>query len=209
MNKILKSIFIIFGVICVFLAIGNIIKIQKIGKKDYKKDENGNTKNIKEIEQYILNVNSYKAKIKITVKSNKNVNFYELMQEVKTNNETKQIALSPKDLEGIEISYKDGTIEVKNTRYNLTTIYKNYPYISDNSMYLTSFIEGYKKAENKEIKEVDNKIELSYETKKNKYNNKQKLYINKSTLLPENMQILNINNDTKVDILYNEIELNI
>ncbi len=209
MNKILKSIFIIFGVICVFLAIGNIIKIQKIGKKDYKKDENGNTKNIKEIEQYILNVNSYKAKIKVTVKSNKNVNFYELMQEVKTNNETKQIALSPKDLEGIEISYKDGTIEVKNTRYNLTTIYKNYPYISDNSMYLTSFIEGYKKAENKEIKEVDNKIELSYETKKNKYNNKQKLYINKSTLLPENMQILNINNDTKVDILYNEIELNI
>ena len=208
MNKILKSIFIIFGVICVFLAIGNIIKIQKIGKKDYKKDENGNTKNIKEIEQYILNVNSYKAKIKVTVKSNKNVNFYELMQEVKTNNETKQIALSPKDLEGIEISYKDGTIEVKNTRYNLTTIYKNYPYISDNSMYLTSFIEGYKKAENKEIKEVDNKIELSYETKKNKYNNKQKLYINKSTLLPENMQILNINNDTKVDILYNEIEIN-
>ena len=209
MNKILKSIFIIFGVICVFLAIGNIIKIQKIGKKDYKKDENGNTKNIKEIEQYILNVNSYKAKIKVTVKSNKNVNFYELMQEVKTNNETKQIALSPKDLEGIEISYKDGTIEVKNTRYNLTTIHKNYPYISDNSMYLTSFIEGYKKAENKEIKEVDNKIELSYETKKNKYNNKQKLYINKSTLLPENMQILNISNDTKVDILYNEIELNI
>ena len=42
-----------------------------------------------------------------------------------------------------------------------------------------------------------------------KYNNEQKLYINKSTLLPENMQILNINNDTKVDILYNEIELNI
>ena len=209
MNKILKSIFIIFGVICVFLAIGNIIKIQKIGKKDYKKDENGNTKNIKEIEQYILNVNSYKAKIKVTVKSNKNVNFYELKQEVKANNETKQIALSPKDLEGIEISYKNGTIEVKNTKYNLTTIYKNYPYISDNSMYLTSFIEGYKKAENKEIKEVDNKIELSYETKKNKYNNKQKLYINKSTLLPENMQILNINNDTKVDILYNEIELNI
>ena len=59
MNKILKSIFIIFGVICVFLAIGNIIKIQKIGKKDYKKDENGNTKNIKDIEQYILNVNSF------------------------------------------------------------------------------------------------------------------------------------------------------
>ena len=129
MNKILKSIFIIFIIICAILAIGNIIKIQKIGKKDYKKDENGNTKNIKEIEQYILNVNSYKAKIKVTVKSNKNVNFYELKQEVKANNETKQIALSPKDLEGIEISYKNGTIEVKNTKYNLTTIYKNYPYI--------------------------------------------------------------------------------
>ena len=76
-------------------------------------------------------------------------------------------------------------------------------------MFLTSFIEGYRNAENKEIKEANNKIELSYETKKNKYNNKQKLYINKSSLLPENLQILNINNDTKVDILYKEIELNI
>ena len=206
MNKLLKILFIVFILFCVFLAFKNIIKTEKT---DYKNEKSGNTKSINEIEQYILNVSSYKAKIEVTVKSNKNVNFYELSQEVKENNETKQIALAPKDLEGIEISYKDGVIQIKNTRYNLTTIYEDYPYISDNSMFLTSFIKGYRNAENKEIKEANNKIELSYETKKNKYNNKQKLYINKSSLLPENLQILNINNDTKVDILYKEIELNI
>lgn len=206
MNKLLKILFIVFILFCVFLAFKNIIKTEKT---DYKNEKSGNTKSINEIEQYILNVSSYKAKIEVTVKSNKNVNFYELSQEVKENNETKQIALAPKDLEGIEISYKDGVMQIKNTRYNLTTIYEDYPYISDNSMFLTSFIEGYRNAENKEIKEANNKIELSYETKKNKYNNKQKLYINKSSLLPENLQILNINNDTKVDILYKEIELNI
>lgn len=206
MNKLLKILFIVFIIFCIFLGMKNIIKTEKT---DYKNEKSGNTKSINEIEQYILNVSSYKAKIEVTVKSNKNVNFYELSQEVKRNNETKQVALAPKDLAGIEISYKDGVMQIKNTRYNLTTIYEDYPYISDNSMFLTSFIEGYRNAENKEIKEANNKIELSYETKKNKYNNKQKLYINKSSLLPENLQILNINNDTKVDILYKEIELNI
>lgn len=206
MNKVLKSLFIIFVLFCIFLVSKNIIKTEKA---DYKNEKNGNNKSINEIEQYILNVSSYKAKIEVTVKSNKNVNFYELTQEVSVPNKAKQTALSPKDLQGIEISYEEGVMKIKNTKYNLTTIYENYPYISDNSIFLTSFIEEYKKAEDKEIKEKDNKIELSYTLNKNKYNNKHKLYINKSSLLPENLQILDINNDVKADILYKEIELNI
>lgn len=206
MNKVLKSLFIIFVLFCIFLVSKNIIKTEKA---DYKNEKNGNNKSINEIEQYILNVSSYKAKIEVTVKSNKNVNFYELTQKVSVPNKAKQTALSPKDLQGIEISYEEGVMKIKNTKYNLTTIYENYPYISDNSIFLTSFIEEYKKAEDKEIKEKDNKIELSYTLNKNKYNNKHKLYINKSSLLPENLQILDINNDVKADILYKEIELNI
>ena len=76
-------------------------------------------------------------------------------------------------------------------------------------MFLTSFLEGYRSSEEKEIIEENEKIIMTYKHKKNKYNNEQKLYINKSTLEPENLQIYDVNNDCKVDIVYNEIEFNI
>lgn len=202
MNKWLKIIIIITIILCTILIIKNFMKT------DYKKEESGNNKNIKEIEEYMLNINSYKAKIKITVKSNKNVNFYELEQEV-TVNQTKQIATSPEDLKGIEITYENGTLQIKNTQYNLSKIYNNYPYIANNDLFLTSFIEEYRQAKNKEIKEENNKIKMSFKSEESKYDNNKILYINKSTLKPENLKIFDINNDCKVDIVYNEIEFNI
>ena len=202
MNKWLKIIIIITIILCTILIIKNFMKT------DYKKEESGNNKNIKEIEEYMLNIDSYKAKIKVTVKSNKNVNFYELEQEV-TVNKTKQIATSPEDLKGIEITYENGTLQIKNTQYNLSKIYNNYPYIADNDLFLTSFIEAYRQAKNKEIKEENNKIKMSFKSEESKYDNNKILYINKSTLKPENLKIFDINNDCKVDIVYNEIEFNI
>ena len=178
-------------------------------KSNYKTKENGNNKSIQEIEQYILNVTSYKAKIKVTVCSNKNTNYYEFEQEVRSQSYTKQLALSPESLAGMEIIYENGIITVQNTKYNLSQIYENYPYISSNSLYLTSFIDGYRNSTSKEITEVDGKIQMSYTPKLNKYNNKQILYINKSSLEPQNLQVFDINNELRVDIIYNEIELNI
>ncbi len=178
-------------------------------KSNYKTKENGNNKSKQEIEQYILNVTSYKAKIKVTVCSNKNTNYYEFEQEVRSQSYTKQLALSPESLAGMEIIYENGIITVQNTKYNLSQIYENYPYISSNSLYLTSFIDGYRNSTSKEITEVDGKIQMSYTPKLNKYINKQILYINKSSLEPQNLQVFDINNELRVDIIYNEIELNI
>lgn len=203
MNKWIKILIIVVAICSILLILKNFIKT------NYKKEESGNNKNIEEIEEYILNINSYKAKIKVTVKSNKNVNFYEFKQEVKFPQTATQIATAPESLEGIKIAYKDGILEITNTQFNLSKIYKDYPYVSDNIMFLTSFLEGYKTAEDKEIIEENDKIVMSYKKEKNKYTNKQKLYINKSTLKPENLQIYDINNDCRVDIVYNEIEFNI
>ena len=203
MNKWIKILIIVVAICSILLILKNFIKT------NYKKEESGNNKNIKEIEEYILNINSYKAKIKVTVKSNKNVNFYEFEQEVEFPQTATQIATSPESLEGVKIAYKDGILEITNTQFNLSKIYKDYPYVSDNIMFLTSFLEGYKTAEDKEIIEENDKIVMSYKKAKNKYTNKQKLYINKSTLKPENLQIYDINNDCRVDIVYNEIEFNI
>ena len=178
-------------------------------KTNYKTKESGNNKSIQEIEQYILNVTSYKAKIKVTVSSNKNANFYEFEQEVRGQSYSRQLALSPDSLSGMEIIYENGVITLQNTKYNLSQIYENYPYISTNSLFLTSFIEGYRNADEKEITQEDEKIQMSYISKVNKYNNKQILYINKASLEPQNLQIYDINNGLKEDIIYKEIKIKI
>lgn len=178
-------------------------------KTNYKTKESGNNKSIQEIEQYILNVSTYKAKVKVTVSSNKNADFYEFEQEVRGQSYTKQLATSPEAISGMQLTYENGVLRIENTRYNLSKIYEDYPYITTNSLFLTSFIEGYRNSGISQIYEEDNKVKMIYDSKINKYNYKQILYINKSTLAPENLQIFDINNSLKIDIIYNEIELNI
>lgn len=178
-------------------------------KTNYKTQQNGNNKSVKEIEKYFLNVSSYKARVKVSIKSNKNSNFYEFEQEVKGQSYSRQYTLSPDSLAGMEIIYENGIITLKNTKYNLSQIYNNYPYVVTNSLFLTSFIEGYRNSETKSAIEIDGKIQMSYISEINKYNNKQILYIDKSSLEPTNLQIFDINNEIKVNIIYNEIELNI
>lgn len=202
MNKWFKILIIIASILCIILIFKNLLKT------NYKNEESGNNKSVQEIEQYFLNINSYSAKIKVTVTSNKNVNFYELEQNVKVD-KIEQMAISPKELEGIKISYENGKLVIKNTKYDLAKIYENYPYIANNDLYLTSFLEEYRSNESKKIEEKNGKIIMSFNSKESKYDNKKMLYINKSTLKPENLQIYDINNDCKVDILYNEIEFNI
>lgn len=203
MGKWFKILYFIIIIIVTLLVCNFFIK------SNYKTEQNGNNKNIQEIEQYILNVTSYKAKVNVTVSSNKNANFYEFEQEVKGQSYSKQLALSPESLAGMEIIYDNGIITIQNTKKNLSNIYEDYPFVSTNSLFLTSFIEGYRNSDSKKITEVDEKIQMSYISSINKYNNKQILYINKSNLEPENLLVYDINNELKVDIKYTEIELNI
>ena len=203
MKKWIK--FFILLIILVYI----ILVCKKIIKNNYKKEETGNNKNIEEIEQYILNIESYKANIHITVTSNKNVNFYDFTQEVKVPEMERQIATSPEELAGVEILYENGALQIKNSKYNLSKIYDNYPYVSNNQLFLTSFLEGYRNAGEKEIEEKENHIIMSYKSGQNKYNSLQTLYINKGSLRPESLQIMDINKDCKVNIEYKEIEFNI
>ncbi len=198
------KIFALIIIIIVTLLICNFFI-----KTNYKTQQNGNNKSIQEIEEYILNVTSYRAKIRVTVSSNKNANFYEFEQVVKGESYSRQLALSPDSLAGMEIIFENGIITVQNTKYSLSQIYENYPYATTNSLYLTSFIEGYRTSESKEIKETEGKIQMNYIPKINKYNNKHVLYIDKASLEPKKLQVYDINNELKVDIIYNEIELNI
>lgn len=197
-----KNIMIIWAV-----ALLIIILIIIFPKNDNKNIINGNNKNIQEIEEYLLNINSYKAKIEVKVKSNKNENTYILKQQVKDNMCTQEV-IEPKSMEGTKITYKEGTLEIKNTDLNISKIYENYPYISKNSLFLNDFINEYKNNGKKEIEEKDGTIIMKIETEE-RYNKKQNLYIDKQNLKPKTLEIIDMNENTRVNITYNEIELNI
>ena len=202
MNK--WKIIIIF---IVFIILSGILIIFFLNK-DYKKEETGNNKSIKEIEEYILNIKTYKANLDVTITNNRNENKYKINQEV-TNEYEKQKIIEPEEIKNLEIIYKDRKLEIKNTDLNLNKIYENYPNIEENNLFLTQFIKNYQTQNEKKIEKTDENIIMQVKENKNRYNVTQKLYVNSKNLKPEKIEIFDNNNNIRVYILYNEIEINI
>ena len=88
-KRILFVIVILFIVLCI-LSIKNVIKKQK----------NGNNMNSQEIVDKILDLNSYKAKIKVQVNSNKKQNKYILYQEYNMEEGCVQEVIESENLSG-------------------------------------------------------------------------------------------------------------
>ena len=202
----MKIIFIVILGIAILL-----VSLKIFFKSDNKNNITGNNKNIKEIEEYFLNISSYKAKLDINIKSNKNENNYKIYQEVKGVDYCYQRLDEPENVKGMEFIYQNGSLEIKNTEISASKIYQNYPYITNNYLFITDFFDKYRNSNQKEIKEQNDKIIMQCENteKTNKYNAKQILTINKDELKPEKLEIIDVNNNCRVYILYNEIEFNI
>ncbi len=200
----MKKVYIILAIILAFAISLNIFL-----RFNYKNIKSGNNKSIEEIEKYILNIKTYKANLTANIINNRNDNTYKISQEV-TKNYEKQNIIEPQEINGLEMTFENGKLEIKNTKLNLSKIYENYPNISENNLFLTQFIESYKNSKEKSISEYDETtIVLSTKTNKNRYDTTQKLYVNKEKLKPERLEIIENNNQIKVYILYNEIEINI
>lgn len=195
--------------ICIVLMIFLIIIF--FIKNYYNYSEVGNNKSnksIEEIEEYILNIDSYEAKVSVTIESNKNTNKYVMIQKYKSPSTSHQIILEPSNIEGVEIINDGKNLSIKNTKLNLNSIYENYEYAVNNCLNLESFIYDYKQ----------NKISIYYENNEivleaksnseNKLIYNKKLYINEQTGNPTKLLIEDINEKKIVYILYNEIKLN-
>lgn len=210
--------------ILVLLIVSFLIGMKFLNKNYYNSEKIGNNMSIKEIEKTILNINSYKAEIEVTIKSNKNENKYKLYQEVKDGKEMQKV-IEPEILKGTEIIYENGNLQIKNTQINASKIYTNYPYIANNELFLSDFLKNFNESSNKEIKKEENKIVFILRNGKI-YNQEQILTIEKNNSInnenkPQNtnqndnnkmkmtMQIIDSNNNTKIYIIYNKIEFNI
>lgn len=202
-NKKLFCITIIFIIILisVFLL-----------KNNYKKNIFGNNiigNSSEDISNYILNINSYKAKLEVTINSNKNENRYILEQEYKSNAETKQTVIEPSNIEGLTIIDNGKTVKINNTQLNLSKIYENYNYITENHLFLSTFTKNYKDNYESKVEDKQNEIIMKTSIKdNNKYLVNKTLYIDRKSKKPTKLVIEDLNQNVIVYIVYNEIELN-
>lgn len=202
--KLKKFLFIII-VIAILLTIFLIF----FSKKSYENMNIGNNnlnKTLEEVEDYILNIKSYTATIEVTVNSNKNSNKYLIKQSHQEENDEQEV-IEPGNIRGVKITYKDSSLKVENSKLNLEKIYNNYPYIESNILWLNSFIEEYKNSTQKEISEKNEKIIMQIRRKNDKKTAIEELILDKKTLKPTQLSIMDNNKNTIVYILYNEIEL--
>ncbi len=189
--KIIICILLILSIfiICYFFMVKNI----KIG----------NNKNSQEMVDDILNMKTYEAIIEVEVNSNKNQNKYVLKQKY-NEEESYQEVLEPSNIKGVKITRAEGNLKLENSNLNLTSIFENYSYLSENNLDLSCFINDYKSNNNSKYREDDNQIVM--ETNGN--NDYKTLYINKKTGKPEKLEIVDANKKNTVYILYKEVDVN-
>lgn len=209
MKKLIKKPIII--VLILFLIVLMIYffinKNNKLFNKNFNIGNNITNKSIQEIEEYILNISSYEAELEVTVQSNKNTNKYILKQKYINSKLEEQVVVEPSNIEGLTILYENGKLTINNTKLNLQTVYDNYEEITQNNLWLNSFIEEYKNNNNRSISEDSNYVIMTVNTTNN-YEKVETLYINKNTGNPEKMIIQDKNQKNMVYILYNEIRIN-
>lgn len=207
-----KGKYILLGIGIIIICIICIFFLKK-DNKNLKTGNNMSNKNEEEIEEYILNISSYEAKIEVTVESNKNTSKYKLKQQYKSPNIEKQTILEPSNIEGLTTIYDGNKLTIQNSKLNATTVYENYPYLVDNFLWLNAFIQDYKinkeKNQTKLTQENDLIImETPVENGNEKYVCSKKLIFDKKTGKPTQLLIQDINKKNLVYILYNEITVN-
>jgi len=196
-KKIILILLIFLAILIAILAIfeyKNIISGNNINKSD-KTD--------------ILNISSYEANVTVEVNSNKNTNKYVINQKYISPNWFEQEIVEPQSIKGLTITTDGENVTLENKNLNLKNLYENFNGNVSN-LSLKSFIDEYKEGSESETEETQDEIIMKTKITKsqNKYQMYQNLYINKKTKLPTKMEILDINKNRTVYILYNEITLN-
>ncbi len=196
-----KKVILFIGILAI---IGGGIFFIFFNNNTAKKIKIGNNSSSQEIVDYILNISSYEATVEVNVNSNKNTNKYILKQRYEEPDIMTQEVIEPSNIAGVKIIRQGNELKIENTNLNLTSIFNNYEYISENALDLDCFIENYRKSEKSEFREEDNKILM-----KTKILNMEKvLYIDKKTVLPVKMEIKDNSKKNEVYILYNEVKIN-
>ncbi len=195
-----KSIAIILSVL---ILIGIIIFFMFFHTNTAKNLKIGNNTSSQEIVDYILNISSYEAIVKVEVESNKNKNQYILKQKYESPDKSEQEILEPSNVAGVKMSRMGNQLKIENTKLSLSTIFENYQHVSDNSLDLYYFIENYKSDQKATWKEENDQIVMKTRQEKEE----KTLWIDKSNGKPIKLEIKGTNKNYTVYILYNEVNI--
>lgn len=211
--KLNKKIIFVIAIIAIIAFSVILYFLFKNDNKNLNFGNNFSNKTLEEIEEYILNISSYEAEIEVQIESNKNQTKYILQQKYSSPNIEKQIVKEPSNIQGLETTYDGNKLTIHNSKLNLTTVYENYPYLTDNFVWLHSFIEDYKNAKSsgKEVKLYEENNQIIMEVKlsnQNPYISNKKLIIEKETGNIKKLIVQDKNQKSIVYILYNEIKMN-
>lgn len=194
------------SIIIILLVIVLFTIFRFFNYKNLKSVNNIGDKTLKEIEEYILNISSYESNMEVVVESNKNTNKYIMNQKFVAPNVVSQEIVEPKNIEGLTVKYDGNNLEIFNSNLNLNTIYENYEYVADNVLWLSDFIQNYKK-ENGEIREEEEFVIMEFKCNKNKYCINEKLYIDRKANKISKLIIQDENKKNRIYITYNRIEI--
>ena len=152
--KIIKTIVIIL-LITVIILLG----LKQI-KKPIKNLKTVNNNTSQEIEDFIANIKSYEAIIDMEVYSNKNKNKYKIKQSYKNENDNYQEIIEPSNIKGLKIKKEEEKLIIENSKLNLSKIIEDYNEITSNEIDLITFVNDYKKDDERKIKEEENEVIL-------------------------------------------------
>ena len=156
-------------------------------------------KNENKIVDYVLNnINEYEAEIEVTVQSNKTTNIYEMKQNVSKNYSSIEV-LSKGKINGLKIEFKNNDLKVQNTELKLDKIYENYEPLTNNTLFLNTFIEKFKESNSTTYMKEDN---IVFEVPKF-----GKLYVDMQTSKPKKLEIKDNTKKTNICINYISIEI--
>ncbi len=199
-KKKLNKKIIIFIIIIILLILIIFFFTNKTKKIKF-----GNNSSSQEIIDNILNISSYETVIEVEINSNKNTNKYIIKQKYIAPDISQQEIIEPENIQGIKIIKNKNELKIENSKYNLSKIYNDYEYMTDNCLDLNTFIENYKLNGKEIYEEKDNEIILRIETN-HKYNKYIELYISKETGKPTKMEIKDNSKNTLIYILYREVK---
>ena len=211
--KLNKKVIIITSVAILIIIAIIFAFFMKNANKNLNIGNNLNNKTLQEVEEYILNISSYETEVEVSIESNKNKTKYLLIQKYVSPNIEKQTVKEPSNIQGLETIYDGNKLTIHNSKLNLTTIYENYPYLTDNYIWLHSFIEDYRNAkssgEKTKLYEENNQIIMEVELSQGTpYVASKKLVIDRITGNIQKLVVQDKNQKNLVYILYKEIKMN-
>ncbi len=156
----------------------------------------------------INKLDSYSCIATINVCGNKSIKEYEASHYFKSPSYYKLETLNPSNIKGKTTIYDDDKIIIKNPKYNDELKFTNRG-IENRYLFVGDFLKNI--FENEDLKIGSDKYFLILETNipgSSFYFNKQKIYVDKKTLKPNKLEIMDVNLKKRFVVNYKEFKYN-